>query len=126
MSAIRDLVLSSDDMDRQTLVVPEWGDASLELRSPNGDERAALALLFSSNDDETDEDAAERTARMYPALIAICAHDAETGERVFTDADVDALRKKNGAVVWRVGGACLKVAGMAADAVETAEKASGV
>ena len=47
------------------------------------DERAALALLFSSSDDESDDDAKERTARMYPALIAICAHDAETGERVY-------------------------------------------
>lgn len=124
MSATSDLaarILAADDLDRVTENVPEWG-VTLDLVTPNGDERAELASLFSGDDDESDEAAKERTAVMFPLLIAICAHNPDTGERVFTEDHIAELRRKNGAVVWRLGQKCLEIAGMTADAVDEAGK----
>ena len=120
---IRARVLNAADLDSVIEHVPEW-DVTLKLVTPDGDERASLALLFSGDDAEDEAAAKERTAVMFPLLIAICAHDPETGERVFTDDDIEALRRKNGAVVWRVGQKCLEIAGMTADADVEAGKDS--
>lgn len=111
-------ILACDDLDSETVEVAEWG-VTLKLVTPTGEERATLASAFKNIDDDDDEG---RLALMFPTLLAMCAHDPDTGERVFTSDQIGALAKKNGAVVWRLGETCQRLAGMTADAVDEAGK----
>lgn len=113
-------ILACDDLDSETVDVPEWG-VTLKLVTPTGAERATIASAFSGVDEDDDEG---RLALMYPALLAMCAHDPDTGERVFTSDQISALAAKNGAVVWRLGEVCQRLAGMGTDATDDAGKDS--
>ena len=113
-------ILACDDLDSETVDVPEWG-VTLKLVTPTGAERATIASAFSGVDEDDDEG---RLALMYPALLAMCAHDPESGERVFTSDQIGALAAKNGAAVWRLGEICQRLAGMGADATDDAGKDS--
>ena len=117
---LRAAILESDDLEVDVIDVPEWGGVKLELRSPDGDERSALVQMWTSEDDEMD------IAKMFPAMIAVCAYDPESGERVFDVADLELLRKKNGAVLQRVGMRCQHLAGMSAEALEDAKGGSSL
>lgn len=121
-------ILDANDVECVPFDVPEW-HVKLELRSPTGEERAALVSAFIN----VEETAATGVAkmrdlrRMYPALLIACAYDPETGERVFAgmdDATVAAINGKNGAVLERVALACMPLVGLSSDSVEEAKDGS--
>ena len=107
---LRKTILGADDIEAVPYEVPEWG-VTLELRTPNADERMTMTSMFSGGD-EVD------MTKMFPALIVSCAYDPASGERVFTADDLALLGQKNGAVVQRVGQRCMEVAGMTEAAVD--------
>ena len=111
--AIRKQILASEDQTENSIVVPEWGGVALLLLSPSAKRRAAMIATFTTTETGID---GERTAEvntqaMLPSLVIACAHDPATREPVFTEADLDSLAEKNGAVVERVGLACMVIAG---------------
>lgn len=112
MSILRDKIRAADDIGREMVPVPEW-DVTVEVRSPNARERAALLHLMAGQQD--DEDA--RTA-FFPMVVVGTSFDPETGEQLFGADDVDWLATKNGAAVARVASVGLRLAGLIAEAVD--------
>lgn len=114
-------ILDADDVETKEYPVPEWG-VTLELRTPTGEERAALLESFidMKATQETGQPQMRKLDRMYPALVIACAYDPDTGERVFEmgDATVAALNSKRGDVLERVALDCMALAGLTPDAVE--------
>ena len=99
MSSIRDRIAASDDRRRVTVDVPEW-DVKIELRSPTVRERGALFDAHYSADGTI----ADPSRLAVDAVIA-CAYDPDTGEKVFTDDDVDFLYERSSVVLDRLAAA---------------------
>lgn len=114
-------ILEANDVETVLHDVPEWG-VKLELRSPTGDERAALVTAFIDVEASTATGKAQMRdlKRMYPTLIITCAYDPETGERIFemTDQTIAALNGKRGDVLERIAMACMPLAGLSPDQVD--------
>ncbi len=117
-------ILEANDVETTLHDVPEWG-VKLELRSPTGEERAALVSSFV--DMETGTAKARDLRVMYPALVITCAYDPETGERVFEQLDEPTkalLNAKRGDVLERIAMACMPLVGLTPESVDEAKDGS--
>lgn len=115
-SELRKTILEANDLESEIVSVPEWGGVKIEIRSLNGKERAKLLSRASRPDNSVDLE------RWFPDLVIATAHDPETGEKVFEQADRDALNNKNGAVVSRLATIAQRLAGMMESDVEEAKR----
>lgn len=120
MSSLADKILAADDLTAETVDIPEWG-VKVELRTPSGAERASLLRQTVDDDGEQRH---EDWSILWPLAFIACAHDPETGERIFEWDQADALQSKNGAVLARLGDRCLDIAGLKADSLEGAKKST--
>jgi hypothetical protein len=93
----RDQILAADDLKSEDVSVPEWG-GSVRVRSMMATDRDAYEqnMLASRG---ADEKANLRNIRAR--LVAFCLID-EAGERLFSDTEIDALGRKNAAVLDRL------------------------
>lgn len=107
----RAAILDADDRAERIITEPKWG-GDLLLIEPDVETRLELADAIMASDEH------ESRKHVYPLMIVLCAHDPETRERLFTHADIDALQRKNGAIVERVGKECVKMASLSVEAVE--------
>lgn len=100
----RDEVLKAEDLVRETVAVPEWG-GDVVVRTLTGAERDAHDLLgFQAIEaaKERGEDPRYVTSKNVMARLLAFALCDETGARLFTVADLEALGAKNGAVIDRL------------------------
>ena len=118
--SLRDQIAKADDLSTEEVPVPEW-DIVLTMRTPTLAERSTMIRRFVS---ESGESKSNDLSEMYPALLIATCVDPETGAALFTDADADLLRSKNGNVVERLATTALRLAGMSADAIPTQSVAS--
>ena len=109
------------DIRTQIVDVPEWG-GSVAIRELTAAERDAfeLSLTVTAADGTRKVDVSNMTAR----LSAACIVDPDTGDRLFSDAEVRELANKSGVALQRVFRAAQALNGMGAGAVEDAEKNS--
>lgn len=111
--SLRDQIADAQDLYAETVEVPEW-NVTIEMRTPTLSERSTMVRRFVKDDGSA---AIDNLAEMFPALLIATCFDPETGEALFTEADADLLRSKNGAVVERLAQVALRLAGLTGDAV---------
>lgn len=112
---LRDKILGAQDITSETVTVPEW-DVTVEVRGLTGTQRARLLKNgFEAN-------GAVNFERLYPELVIASTFDPESGERIFSEADRDALNDKSGAALERIAQAAMRVSGLNPDANEQAAK----
>lgn len=116
MSNLRDTILRTDDTQRDTVTIPEWGGIELEVRSMTGKERARFLESF------TDDQGRVQWEQLYPSLIIATCFDPESGERVFLPDDHDELNGKSGAALERIAKVGMRLSGMEKDSEEEAGK----
>lgn len=109
--SLRDKILKASDIAQEDVEVPEW-DVTIRVMSPTGRERLRL-IQGSMVDGEVDIE------KMTAAVVIATATDPETGEKIFTADDVDALLEKSGKAFERVSAAAMRVSGMNEDVVES-------
>jgi hypothetical protein len=97
--ALKDQILSFDDRTKEPVDVPEWGSPKIFLRVISAAAREAVDDALTT----VDKDGTIRFNRIGAdaRLLVQCLVD-EDGERIFTDADVDALGEKSSAVLARL------------------------
>jgi hypothetical protein len=80
----RDEILAASDLAVEELTVKAWG-GKVRIRAMNGEDREAFEI------------ADHKANRKHHAarVVAYCVVD-DAGNRIFSDADIDALAKKNG------------------------------
>ncbi len=117
MSTLRDIILQADDTSKLLVEVPEWG-VTVELRSMSAAQRMSLLKDAGALDGNTD------AAVLYPRLIIDTVFDPETGEKLFTTEDIDALMGKSPTALDRLGTAAMKVGGLDSEAVEAGKDSS--
>jgi hypothetical protein len=112
---------SANDIRTEIVSVPEWG-GDVAVRQLTGAERDAFeaGLVRTTPDGKREPDLSQMTAK----LVAACMVDGVTGDRLFSDSDVERLASKSATALRRVFDAAQKLNGMGAGAVEAVEKNS--
>lgn len=117
MSNLREKILASQDIQQETIEVPEWG-CSLLVKSMTGKERSFLFTTAIDSKGKLDFEKA------YPIILIASVFDPETGEKVFGAADMDVLNSKNAAAMERVAKVAMRLSGLDSESVAKAEKNS--
>jgi CRISPR/Cas system CSM-associated protein Csm3 (group 7 of RAMP superfamily) len=117
-SELRKTILEIDDIQKEIVTVPEWGNIKIEVRSIDSKTRARILQRAS-------KDGALNLERWFPELVVATAHDPDTGEKLFEAADVDALNSKNGNAINRISTVAQRLAGMMEADVEDAKQDFG-
>jgi len=80
-------ILATDDKNIKRVQVPEWG-GEVGLRVLTGLERDKFEAMFT-----------EKTTDKFKIRFVACSVCNEEGERLFSDADLDALGEKSSRVI---------------------------
>jgi hypothetical protein len=112
-SELRKTILNVNDVQTETVPVPEW-DVTVEVRGMVAADRFRL-LQTSSIDGKVN------FQRWFPDLVIACVYDPETGEKVFEAADRDALLAKSGKVVGSLAEVASRLSGLSDADVEAAK-----
>ena len=115
-------ILAANDLKSEDIEVPEWGGA-VRVRSFTGRERDAFeASMVRGEGRDRKVDLTNMRAR----LVGLTVID-ETGQRLFTDDEVDLLGAKSGAALDRIFAIAQKLNGLSgADVDELSKNSSGV
>lgn len=111
--SLRDMILSSDDLLKESVEVPEWG-VTVEVRGMSGADRERI--LNSASDDGV------KAGSMMLDVVIATVHDPDTGLPVFTPADRDALRGKAAGALDRLSTIGMRLSGMLAESGDDATK----
>ena len=115
-------ILAAQDLQTEDVEVPEWG-GTVRVRSFTGRERDAFeASMVRGEGRDRKVDLTNMRAR----LVGLTVID-ETGQRLFTDEEVDLLGAKSGAALDRVFAVAQKLNGLSgSDVEELTKNSSGV
>lgn len=107
-------ILAAEDFVYDIVECPEWG-GEVRIRSLSGAQRATLKKALEAGQENIDE-----------TLCVMAIVDAD-GNRIFTQQQINALSKKNTAVVSRIAIRVTEISGMRDrnKALKDAEKKSG-
>lgn len=112
-------ILRRDDRKHVVIDVPEWG-ARVRVYSLTAGGRAQFIRMGS----ELKGDRAAQLERILPWVLVETCHDDETGERLFSHQDHEALLERNPEVLDRLSEAAMDVSGLGKAAREEAGKDS--
>lgn len=117
----KEAILSADDLVKELVEVPEWGGA-VYVRALTGAERDAfeqsmveMRTVRQGRKQETVREMRLQNIRARLCALTICD---EEGNRLFTDADVQALGRKSASALNRVFQVAQRLSGLTDEDVE--------
>lgn len=112
-------ILNYDDLPREPLVIPEWGDKTVYVRVLPSDvlDEYEASLLNKATGRATNLENA--TARFV--VLTLCYAD---GKRMFNDGQAGALGKKSSKALQRIGEVAKRINGLTEDGFEELAKNS--
>ena len=114
----QDAILSADDLTRERIDLPEWGDGAFAfVRTLEGNERDMFEESCQGKGDKPNL----KNIRAKLVVLTLCD---ESGKRLFTDMQVNAVGKKSAAVLDRIFGVAQRLNGLTAKDVEDLAKNS--
>jgi hypothetical protein len=113
--SLRDKILAADDIQSEAVEVPEWG-VTLEVRGMNGADRSRILEAASASDDGKIS-----IGNMYVETVIASTYDPETGLRVFSENDRDALMGKSASAIDRLATVGMRLSAMDGKATDTAK-----
>tara|TARA_R110000824_G_scaffold133430_2_gene296192 strand:+ start:4898 stop:5245 length:348 start_codon:yes stop_codon:yes gene_type:complete len=111
----KDAILNADDLPKELVEVPEWGDGGLWVRTLKGFERDNFEQSLVGKKQKTSLE----NVRARFAVLTICD---ESGTRLFTDADAKALGEKSAAALDRVFAVAQRLNGFSQEDAEDLAK----
>ena len=120
MTLTKDQILEANDLQSESVTVPEWGGDVLVRTMTGADRDAFEASMITTLPDGTRK---PNMANMRAKLVALTVVD-EAGNRVFDVTDVDRLALKSASALERVFAAAQRINGLGAQAEEIAAKNS--
>lgn len=112
---LRDKILNAQDIKSEEVTVEEWG-VKVEVRGLTGQARGQLLNTC------MDKFGGMDLEKMYPELVIACCYDIETGERIFSPADREAINTKSGMALEKVASVAVRLSGMGPNALENSLK----
>jgi hypothetical protein len=116
MSSLSAQIFAADDIESETIEVPQWG-VTLLIKSMSAKARALMVDNAMANNGGV-----FNIQQVMPDIVIQCTFDPETGERVFLDTDREALMAKSANAVEIVATVAMRLSGMTDEAVEAAGK----
>lgn len=117
----KEAILSADDLEKELVEVPQWGGA-VYVRALTGAERDAfeqsmveMRTVRQGRKQETVREMRLQNIRARLCALTICD---EEGNRLFTDADVQALGRKSASALNRVFQVAQRLSGLTDEDVE--------
>ena len=120
MTLTKDQILEAQDLQNESVDVPEWSGSVLVRTMTGADRDAFEASMITTLPDGTRK---PNMANMRAKLVALTVVD-DAGNRVFDVTDVDRLALKSASALERVFNAAQRINGLGAQAEETAAKNS--
>lgn len=121
MSALKllnaDEILGKDDSQYEDVPVPEWG-GTVRVRSLTADERDAFDESITKLSGNGKGQTREIIMKGIRAKLVARSLIDDKGERLFTDAQVETLGKKNATVLDRLFAIAQRLSGLSKDDVE--------
>lgn len=114
MSLNRKQIEALDDLPREELEVPEWGD-TVWIRMLNIREREGFEKLV------MDAGSFASLPHVYAKFCVLCIVD-ENGTRLFGDDEIEGLQERSATAIDRICKAALKLNGLTTDDVEELAK----
>lgn len=125
MSDLRATILANREMPSETIDVPEWGDdTKVKVVGLNARQRLNLMRDCIVYGDDGQPTGQTDLARMFLVLVVQCARDPETGERIFTDADEEALGETAGKGIETVSQVAAKLSGLGSETEDAGPSSS--
>jgi hypothetical protein len=115
----REAILAVQDLAREEVQVPEWG-GSVSIKSMTGTERDAWEQSLVPAEGKAGKASKADVRNIRARLVAMCAVD-EAGQRLFTDADVQALGAKSAVALDRCARVAQRLNGLMPEALEDAK-----
>jgi hypothetical protein len=110
-------IIESDDLKSEIVAVPEWG-GDVKVRVMTGTERDAFeASIFDSKGKDSKVNLKNLRAKLIVLTVI-----SDTGEKLFTDADVETLGGKSAKALDRVFAVAQKINGIGQKEVEELTK----
>lgn len=109
-------ILSSPDLKHEDVPVPQWG-GTVRVRTMTGMERDEFRTSISG-------EGGIPVGKFAAALLVACLVD-ESGQRLFTADDMEALQRKSAASLDAPAAVAMRLNGLGGSAVEAAAKNSG-
>jgi hypothetical protein len=113
--SLREKILAADDIASEMVEVPEW-DLTVEVRGMNGSDRSRILETAASS-----VDGRIGIGTMYVETVIASTYDPETGLRVFTDDDRDALMAKSASAIDRLATVGMRLSAMDSKAADDAK-----
>jgi hypothetical protein len=113
MSSLRETIFAADDIQSESVEIPEWG-VTVEVRTMTAADRTTLQTNSTSADGKVD------MTKFMPSVVIATVHDPETGLPVFQASDVPALLSKSGVIIERLAQKALQISGMEASSADNA------
>jgi hypothetical protein len=110
-------IVGADDIRYETVEVPEWGGA-VRLRSITGAERDRYTNFVESLKDAKGN--LKKHDGLITRLLQLCLVDGK-GDQLFSGAQVEKLKAKNGEVLERLATIASKLNGLSSEAIEEAK-----
>ena len=120
MTLTKDQILEANDLQSESVTVPEWGGDVLVRTMTGADRDAFEASMITTLPDGTRK---PNMANMRAKLVALTVVD-DAGNRVFDVTDVDRLALKSASALERVFNAAQRINGLGAQAEDLAAKNS--
>ena len=118
MSLSREDILGADDLARELVACPEWGD-SVWVQELNGLQRGEFGSAFMTRDDEPPD-----MSRVHAVLGALSMVD-DDGNPLFSATDVEALGKKSGTALERITKVAMRLSGLSDEDMEVTSEDFG-
>ena len=97
MLTTKESILTKDDLKSEIVLIPEWGDSVRVWMLTGADRDAYEQLLI----EQRGPDVGTNVKNIRARLAAFCVRD-DNNERLFLDAEIDALGKKNAKALDRI------------------------
>jgi hypothetical protein len=115
MSNLSDKIFAVDDIQSEDVYVDVW-DVTVQVRSMTA--RARARMIGNAQSDSGRFSLEE----VLPDLVIECTFDPESGERVFSPGDRDAVMAKSASAVEQIATVAMRLSGMNDEAVDEAGK----
>lgn len=114
--SLRDKILAAEDIRSEIVDIPEWG-VKVEVRGMNGSDRSRILDAAAAAGSE-----GLSVGTMYVDTVIASAYDPESGVRIFSDSDKDALLGKSASAIDRLAEVGMRLSGMSVEAQDNAKK----
>ena len=105
MSTLSQKIFATDDIESEIVEVTVW-DVTVLVKSMTAKDRARMLSGAAANNGNFNLE------EILPDLVIQCTYDPETGERVFRDADRDALLAKSSAPIEQIANVAMRLSGL--------------